>query len=45
METYYNTYKIDSQWNLLYDSGNSNGSCVTIYKGGMERVIGGRFRR
>ena len=31
--------------NLLYDSGNSNSDFVTIWKGGMGREMGGRFRR
>ena len=31
--------------NLLWDSGNSNRSSITIYKGGMGKEMGGRFRR
>ena len=30
METYNTIRKIDSQWELLYDSGNSNRGSVTI---------------
>ena len=30
---------------LLYDSGNSNRSDVTIWKGGVGREMGGRFKR
>ena len=31
--------------NLLCDSGNSNRGSVTIYRGGMEREVGGRGHR
>ena len=31
--------------NLLYDSGNSNRGSVTTYRGGMEREMGGNFKR
>ena len=30
METYITICKIDSQWELLYDSGNSNRGSITI---------------
>ena len=43
METYKSICKIDSNGNLLYDSGNSNRGSVTIWKGGMWREMGERF--
>ena len=45
VETYNSTCKIDSQWDLLYDSGNSNRGSVTISKGGTQREMGGSFGR
>ena len=30
--------------NLLYDSGNSNQGSVTIYRGGIGREVGGKFK-
>ena len=46
METYINICKIDSQWYLQYDSGNSNQCSVKprgVQRGGQwERVLRGR---
>ena len=44
METYIALYKIANR-NLLYVSGNSNRGSVSTLRGGMGRVIGGRFIR
>ena len=30
---------------MLYESGNSNRVSVTIWRGGMEKEMGGRFKR
>ena len=35
--------KIESQWNLLYASGNSTVGPVSTSRGGMGREMGGRF--
>ena len=43
MKIYKSICKIDSNGNLLYDSGNSNRGSVTIWKGGMWREMGERF--
>ena len=44
-ETYIAICKIDTNGNLLYDSGNSNRGSVTISKGGTQREMGGSFGR
>ena len=31
--------------NLLYGSGNSNGGCVSIYRDGLGKELGGRFKK
>ena len=43
MKIYKSICKIDSNGNLLYDSGNSNRGSVTIWKAGMWREMGERF--
>ena len=45
METYITVCKMDSQWDLLYGSGNSNKGSVSTWRGGMGREIGRRFKR
>ena len=45
METYITICKIDSQWDLLYGSGNSNRGSVSSSRGEMGREMGGRFKR
>ena len=45
METYITICKIDSQRNLLYGLGNSNGGCVSIYRDGLGKELGGRFKK
>ena len=42
METYNTIHNIDSQWELLYDSGNSNRGSVTIQNAGMGREVEGK---
>ena len=37
--------KYMANWNLLYDSGNSNRGSVSTKSGGMGREMGGRFKR
>ena len=44
METYITICKIEANGNLLYDLGELRGS-VTIWKCGMGRETGGRFKR
>ena len=44
METYITIYKI-ANGNLLYVSGNSNRGSVSMWRGGMRREMGGRFKR
>ena len=44
METYITTCKINSQWEFVVFSENSNRGSVSIYKVGMGRKIGGRFK-
>ena len=39
------TCKIDSKWNLLYGSGNSNSVSESIYRGRMGREMRGRFKK
>ena len=34
-----------ANWNLLYDSGNSNRGSVSTKSGGMGREMGERFKR
>ena len=34
-----------ANWNLLYGSGNSNRGSVSTQRGGMEREMGGGFKR
>ena len=45
METYITLCKIDSQWGLLYGSGNSNRGSESTQRSGMGREMGGMFKR
>ena len=44
METYITLCNIANR-NLLHDSGSSNKGSVSTHRGGMEREMGGRFKR
>ena len=41
-ETYITIYKVESQCDLLTDSGNSNSGSLTTYRGGIGRKMGER---
>ena len=43
--TYIAICKIDTNGNLLYDSGNSNRGSISTWRGGMEREVGGKLKR
>ena len=45
METCITIHKIDSQWEFAVGSGNSNRGPVSIWRGGMGREMGERFKR
>ena len=45
IETHITICKLDSQWEFANDSRNSNLGSVTTQRGGMEREVGGRFKR
>ena len=45
METCITMGKIDSQWEFAVGSGNSNRGPVSIWRGGMGREMGERFKR
>ena len=44
METYITLCKIDSQWGLLYGSGNSNRGSESTQRSGMGREMKGSFK-
>ena len=45
METYITICKIASQWEFAVWSGNSDRGSVSVWRGGMGRETGGRFKR
>ena len=46
METYITICKIDSQWEFAVCLRKlKQGLCINLYRGGMGREMGGRFRR